>query len=66
MKMRYSKNTLSKGAVKTGEIKFETYIKVKNEWKYLYKTADPKGNAINFLLIAKKDKEAAKRFVTSL
>ena len=64
--MRYTENSLPKGAVKTEETKFETYIKVKNEWKYLYKAVDSEGNTINFLLTAKKDKEAAKRFFTSL
>lgn len=64
--MRNSENSLSKEAVKTEKTKFETYIKVKNDWKYLYKAVDSKGNKINFLLTTKKDKEAAKRFFTSL
>jgi len=41
----------------------ETYIKVKGKWKYLYRAVDSKGNTIDFLLTAKRDKEAAKRFL---
>src|SRR5262249_4872871 len=40
----------------------ETYIRVKGKWKYLYRAVDSKGNTIDFLLTAKRDKEAAKRF----
>src|SRR5437762_1421916 len=40
----------------------ETYIKVKGKWKYLYRAVDSKCNTIDFLLTAKRDKEAAKRF----
>src|SRR3979409_1121056 len=36
----------------------ETYIKVKGRWKYLYRAVDSKGNTIDFLLTAKRDKEA--------
>src|SRR5204862_5822909 len=41
----------------------ETYIKVKGKWKYLYRAIDSKYNTIDFLLTAKRDKEAAKRFL---
>ena len=40
----------------------ETYIKVKGVWKYLYRAMDNKGNTVDFLLTAKRDKAAAKRF----
>ena len=41
----------------------ETYIKIKGEWKYLYRAVDKKGNTIDFLLTAKRDKQAALRFL---
>src|SRR5665648_901189 len=40
----------------------ETYIKVKGAWKYLCRTVDRDGKTIDFLLTAKRDKAAAKRF----
>jgi transposase-like protein len=40
----------------------ETYIKVKGVWKYLYRAVDKDGKTIDFLLTAKRDKAAAKRF----
>ena len=40
----------------------ETYIRVRKKWKCLYRAVDSKGNTIDFLLTAKRDKEAAKRF----
>jgi putative transposase len=40
----------------------ETYIKVKGEWKYYYRAVDKQGNTIDFLLTAKRDAKAAKRF----
>ena len=40
----------------------ETYIKVKGAWKYLYRAVDRDGKTIDFLLTAKRDKAAAKRF----
>ena len=40
----------------------ETYIKVKGVWKYLYRAVDRDGKTIDFLLTAKRDKAAAKRF----
>ena len=41
----------------------ETYIKVKGEWKYLYRAVDSDGNTINFMLSAKRNRKAAKRFL---
>ncbi|WP_115827148.1 IS6 family transposase [Xenorhabdus cabanillasii] len=40
----------------------ETYIKVKGQWKYLYRAVDSDGNTIDFLLTAYRDKPAALRF----
>jgi putative transposase len=39
-----------------------TYIKVKGVWKYLYRAVDKQGKTDNFLLTAKRDMAAAKRF----
>ena len=41
----------------------ETYIRVKSEWKYLYRAVDSNGNTIDLMLSAKRDKKAAKRFL---
>ena len=41
----------------------ETYIKVKGEDKYLYRAIDSTGQTIDFLLTAKRDTAAAKRFL---
>jgi len=42
----------------------ETYIKVKCEWKYLYRAADSEGNTVDFLLTSKQDKKLLKGFLT--
>lgn len=41
----------------------ETYIKVKGKPKYLYRAVDSDGNTLDFLLTAKRDAAAAKRFL---
>ena len=41
----------------------ETYIKVKGQWKYLYRAVDSEGNTLDFLLRAKRDATAAERFL---
>ena len=41
----------------------ETYIKVKGEWKYLYRAVDKYGKTIDFVLTEKRDKEAALQFL---
>ena len=40
----------------------ETYIKVKGVWKYLYRAVDKLGKTVDFLLTAKRDMAAARRF----
>lgn len=40
----------------------ETYIKVGKQWKYLYRALDKEGNTIEFMLSAKRDIPAVKRF----
>jgi putative transposase len=39
-----------------------TYIRVKGEWRYLYRSVDKDGNTIDFLLRAHRDKTAARRY----
>jgi len=40
----------------------ETYIRVKGEWRYLYRAVDKDGSTIDFLLRAHRDKTAAWRY----
>ncbi len=40
----------------------ETYIEVKGKQKYLYRAVDSTGKTLDFLLSAKRDAQAAKRF----
>ncbi len=40
----------------------ETYVKVGTQWKYLYRAVDKEGQTIEFMLSAKRDIFAAKRF----
>jgi transposase-like protein len=40
----------------------EIYIKVKGEWKYFYRAVDSEGNTVDFILSAKRNQKAAKRF----
>jgi putative transposase len=42
----------------------ETYIKVKGEWRYLYRAVDKTGQTIDFLLTEQRDEPAATRFLT--
>jgi transposase-like protein len=44
----------------------ETYVKVGTEWKYLYRAVDSAGDTIEFMLSAKRDVSAAKRFFKKL
>ncbi len=40
----------------------ETYVKIRSKWQYLYRAIDKHGNPVDFLLTAKRDLDAAKRF----
>jgi putative transposase len=40
----------------------EIYLKVKGQWKYLYRAVDKEGNTVYFLLRAHRDKAAALRY----
>jgi len=44
----------------------ETYVKVGKEWKYLYRAVGSAGDTIEFMLSAKRDVSAAKRFFKKL
>jgi len=44
----------------------ETYVRVGMEWKYLYRAVDSQGQTIEFMLSAKRDVSAAKRFFRKL
>ena len=41
----------------------ETYIKVAGQWKYLYRAVDKCGDTVDFLLTAKRDLAAARRYL---
>src|SRR5437899_8799934 len=41
----------------------ETYIKVKGQWRYLYRAVDKHGQTIDFLLTEQWDEAAALRFL---
>ena len=41
---------------------YETYVKVKGQWVYLYRAVDARGQTIDFLLSAKRDAAATQRF----
>ena len=40
----------------------ETYVRVKGRWTYLYRAVDSRGQTIDFLLSARRDTAAARRF----
>jgi putative transposase len=42
----------------------ETYIRVKGQWRYIYRAVDKSGQTIDFLLTEYRDTEAARRFLT--
>ena len=44
----------------------ETYIKIKGQWYYLYRALDSTGQTIDFMLSAKRDAKAAKRFFRNM
>src|ERR1700756_3349891 len=42
----------------------ETYVRVKGKWRYLYRAVDSSGATVDFLLSAKQDAAAARRFLS--
>jgi putative transposase len=42
----------------------ETYIRVRGQWRYLYRAVNKDGQTIDFLLTMQRDREAALRFLT--
>lgn len=44
----------------------ETHVKVGAEWKYFYRAVDSTGQTIEFMLSARRDVSAAKRFFKKL
>ena len=46
------------GSVRVGE----TYIRIRGEWRSLYRAIDKHGEAVDFQLTARRDLDAAKRF----
>ena len=40
----------------------ETSIKIRGQWRYLYRAIDKHGSPVDFLLTAKRDLDAVKRF----
>ena len=41
----------------------ETYVRIRGQWKYLYRAVEKAGNIIDLLLTAKRDRKAAVRFL---
>ena len=41
----------------------ETYVRVRDAWKYLYQAVDKASATVDFLLTAKRDRKAALRFL---
>ena len=40
----------------------ETYVKVKGQWRYLYRAVDKEGNTVDFLLTKRRQKMSAQKF----
>jgi putative transposase len=57
---------MARSTVGSGWRMDETYIKVKGQWKYLYRALDREGQIIDFQLTAHRDKKAALRFLKNL
>ena len=41
----------------------ETYVSIKGKWKYLYRAVDKSGLTVDFILTARRDRDAAMRFL---
>jgi hypothetical protein len=41
----------------------ETYVRIKGQWKYLYRAVDKEGLTIDFLLTLNRDRDAAEAFL---
>jgi putative transposase len=41
----------------------ETYVRVKGQWKYLYRAGDKEGHTVDFLLTPNRDRDAAAAFL---
>ena len=41
----------------------ETYVKVKGQWKYLYRAVDKQGNTVDFLLTRRRQRMSAQSFL---
>src|SRR5712664_1809076 len=41
----------------------ETYVRVKGEWKYLYRAVSKEGHTVDFLLTPQRDRAAAEAFL---
>ena len=41
----------------------ETYIRVKGEWRYLYRAVDKEGNTVDFMLTKRRNKRVAHLFL---
>lgn len=41
----------------------ETYVRVKGQWKYLYRAVDKEGQTVDFLLTPQRDRAAAEAFL---
>jgi putative transposase len=40
----------------------ETYVKVKGQWRYLYRAVDKEGNTVDFLLTKRRQRISLKDF----
>jgi transposase-like protein len=41
----------------------ETYVRIKGQWKYLYRAVDKAGHTVDFLLTPRRDRAAAEAFL---